>query len=60
MQDFIAHLIDESKRFLNERSKIDDDIGREAEKFVVREIPSPSVTFETPSKVQTARPESTT
>ncbi len=45
MQDFIARLIDESKRFLNERSKIDDDIGREAAKFVMREIPSPSGTF---------------
>ena len=46
MQDFIAHLIDESKRFLNERAQINDDIGREAAKFIVREIPSPNVTFE--------------
>ena len=46
MQDFIAHLIDESKRFLNERAQIDDDIGREAAKFVEREIPAPSGTFE--------------
>ena len=45
MQDFIAHLIDESKRFLNERAQI-DDIGREAAKFVEREIPAPSGTFE--------------
>ena len=46
MQDFITHLIEESKHFLNERAQINDDIGHEAEKFVVREIPSPSVTFE--------------
>lgn len=46
MQDFIAHLINESKRFLNERAQIDDDIGREAAKFVSREIPVPSGTFE--------------
>ena len=60
MQDFIARLIEESKRFLNERAQIDDDIGQEAAKFVAREIPAPSGTFETPSNVQTARPESTT
>ena len=46
MQDFIARLIDESKRFLNERAQIDDDIGQEAAKFVAREIPAPSGTFE--------------
>ncbi len=46
MQDFIAHLIDESKQFLNERAQIDDDIGQEAAKFVAREIPAPSGTFE--------------
>ena len=46
MQDFIARLIEESKRFLNERSQIDDDIGQEAAKFVAREIPAPSGTFE--------------
>ena len=46
MQDFIARLIEESKRFLNERAQIDDDIGQEAAKFVAREIPAPSGTFE--------------
>ena len=46
MQDFIAHLIEESKRFLNSRAQIDDDIGQEAAKFVAREIPAPSGTFE--------------
>lgn len=46
MQDFIARLIEESKHFLNERAQIDDDIGREAAKFVEREIPAPSGTFE--------------
>ena len=46
MQDFIARLIEESKRFLNERAQIVDDIGQEAAKFVAREIPAPSGTFE--------------
>ena len=46
MQDFIARLIEESKRFLNSRAQIDDDIGQEAAKFVAREIPAPSGTFE--------------
>ena len=46
MQDFIARLIEESKRFLNERAQIDDAIGQEAAKFVAREIPAPSGTFE--------------
>ena len=46
MQDFIAHLINESKHFLNERAQINDDIGQEAAKFVSREIPAPSVTLE--------------
>jgi hypothetical protein len=46
MQDFIAHLINESKHFLNERAQINDDIGQEAAKFVSREIPAPSGTFE--------------
>lgn len=46
MQDFIAHLIDESKRFLNERAQINDTIGQEAAKFAAREIPAPSGTFE--------------
>ena len=46
MQDFIVRLIEESKRFLNERAQIDDDIGQEAAKFVAREIPAPSGTFE--------------
>ena len=46
MQDFIARLIEESKRFLNERAQMDDDIGQEAAKFVAREIPAPRGTFE--------------
>ena len=34
MPNFIDHLIEESKRFLNGRAQINDDIGQEAAKFV--------------------------
>lgn len=46
MQNFIGRLIEESKRFLNERAQISDAIGQEAFQFVAREIPAPSGTFE--------------
>jgi len=46
MQDVISHLIDVSKSFLDERSQIDDDIGREAAKFVNRTIPDALAGFE--------------
>ena len=46
MPNFIDHLIEESKRFLNGRAQINDDIGQEAAKFVMREIPPSIGTFE--------------
>ena len=46
MPNFIDHLIEESKCFLNGRAQINDDIGQEAAKFVMREIPPSIGTFE--------------